>query len=188
MNGVSQVSARASAGMLIALLTLGGCATVPQPGAIERAALEKRAEKLAADLAALGPDVAPAEAAEFARIAIFYPLDLAARYELTTPPLWHNTLVNFGIKPRGLCVQWAQDLLDRLEQVGASTLQLHWGIANQVAVFQLEHYAVVITAPGQPLKTGIVLDAWRDSGKWFWAPVARDEHYAWVPLHDTREQ
>jgi hypothetical protein len=75
--------------------------------------------------------------------------------------------------------------LDRLERVGASTLQLHWGIANQDALFRMEHYAVVITAPGQSLKSGIVLDPWRNSGELFWAPVHGDGQYAWVPLHDT---
>ena len=175
---------RAGGWLLSALLALGGCATPPSPGDSGRTGHATRAAALSAVLAGIGPGVDAAEAAELARVAVFYPLELSARYQLTTPPLWHNTLVNLGIKPRGLCVEWAQDLLDRLHQIGASTLQLHWGIANQDALFRLEHYAVIVTARGQPFRTGIVLDPWRNSGALFWAPLTGDRQYTWLPLHE----
>ena len=51
----------------------------------------------------LGPEVDPAEAARAARIAYVHTSELAQAYQITDPPLIHNTKVNAGIKPRGLC-------------------------------------------------------------------------------------
>ncbi len=73
--------------------------------------------ELTAAIAGLGPDVDPEEAARVARIAVEYPLfTLAPAYGIVDPPLVHNIKVNMGLKPRGLCKDWADDLEARLKQ------------------------------------------------------------------------
>ncbi|HOC52079.1 MAG TPA: hypothetical protein PKI07_13410, partial [Verrucomicrobiota bacterium] len=42
-----------------------------------------------------------------------------------------------------------------------------------------EHSSVVLTAPGQPFEQGIVLDAWRRSGRLYWSGVKEDK-YPWI--------
>jgi hypothetical protein len=146
---------------------------------------EQKIAELSAAISALGDKVDPGEALQAADIAVRYPLQLAEQYELTTPPLWHNTLVNMGIKPRGLCVHWTRDLLTRLRELEMRTLKLHWGVANSEAVFRIEHSTVIITVRGEPMDTGIVLDPWRNSGNLFWASVS-DDTYEWTPLAEVQ--
>ena len=44
-----------------------------------------------------------------------------------------------------------------------------------------EHSSVVLTAPGQPFDEGIVLDAWRHSGRLYWGAVKTDK-YPWIEV------
>ena len=72
---------------------------------------------------ALGPEVDPDEAARAAEIAFSYTRELAIQYQITDPPLIHNTKVNMGLKPRGLCWHWAEDMERRLKAEGFQTLR-----------------------------------------------------------------
>lgn len=169
--------------LLAAALITAGCAGLPTT--ITPADVVERTHAIAeleTAIAALHPSVSPREARAVAEVAIEYPLQLAREYELTTPPLWHNTLVNLGIKPRGLCIDWTRDLLVRLQTLRLRTLQLHWGVANYDAVFRIEHSTAIVSARRQPLERGIVLDPWRHSGQLFWARVTEDPAYRWRPL------
>ena len=103
--------------------------------------------------------------------------ELGRRYQPVGPPQFHNFLVNTGLKKRGLCHHWARDLGSQLAVLKLRTLQLRWGIARRGTL--REHNAVVVTARGQPFERGIVLDAWRHSGRLFAGPVAGDK-YPWV--------
>jgi hypothetical protein len=144
----------------------------------------QRQSDLADRIAALGRDVDPAEADAVARIALSYPLELASSYRLTKPAITHNMLVNIGIKPRGLCVHWTEDLLRRLGELDLATLDLYWGVAYPTKPFRLEHSTPVVTARGEPFERGILLDAWRDSGRLYYSPVGDDQRYAWQQLHN----
>jgi len=88
----------------------------------------------------------------------------------------HNTLVNLGVKPRGLCTHWTMDLLTRLQQEEFQSLDLHWGIANYDSLFLIEHSTVVISARGDLLQQGLVLDPWRYGGHLFWQRRSRIRH------------
>ena len=133
-------------------------------------------DALAGRLTALSRSVAPVEAQRLARAAHSESADLALRYRPVGPPQLHNFLVNAGVKERGLCHHWARDLGERLAQLKLRTLTLRWGIARAGTL--REHNAVVVTARGQPFSEGIVLDAWRHSGRLFSGPVAADK-YPW---------
>lgn len=168
--------------LLTALITLAGCATGRPALEFTTAEHERRVATLARDIAALGSDVDPLEAERAARLAIEYSLTLAERYEISgSSPVYHNLLVNLGIKPRGLCIDWTEDLTRRLKKARFHSLDLHWAIANYRSAFRLEHSTVVISARGDSLYDGLVLDPWRYSGRLFWAPTRADADYSWEP-------
>ena len=129
----------------------------------------------------LGDAVDPDEARRAAHISIEYSRKLARRYGVSGSPIMHNLLVNLGLKPRGLCVDWTTDLLTRLKQERFSSLDLHWAIANYETTFRLEHSTVVISARGESLYRGLILDPWRHAGQLYWAPTLGDPGYAWKP-------
>ena len=129
---------------------------------------------------ALSPRVDRREAAHAARIAFTYPLELRAQYEVEDPPILHNMKVNAGIKPRGLCWQWAEDMQKRLEREQFETLQTHRAIANAFNPLRIDHSTVILSARGARFDEGIILDPWRFGGRLFWAPVLEDPRYDWV--------
>jgi hypothetical protein len=135
------------------------------------------ATALAEQIAALSPRVRRREAGRLAQCAYATAHRLKEQYGMIWPPLLNNVLVNTGIKKRGLCFQWAGDLLVRLDGLKLATLELRWGEA-QVGT-QHESNCIVVTAKGQPFKTGIVLDGWRHCGHLYWGPVSTDEEH-WV--------
>lgn len=102
---------------------------------------------------------------------------LAEQYELVSPPLWHNFLVNQGVKKRGLCWHWTTDLLKQLRKLDQNSFDFHWGIAHAETPWRI-HNTVVATGKGQAFDEGMVLDPWRDSGRLFWARVKADR-YPW---------
>lgn len=134
---------------------------------------------LAARLEALSPLVAPAEAVLAAETACSYSFELAREYRVVRPAIFHNVLVNLGLRRRGLCFQWADDLSAKLESLELRTLQVRRGAARLET--RREHSAVVLTAPEQAFDQGIVLDAWRHSGRLYWGPVQGDK-YPWIAV------
>ena len=124
---------------------------------------------LADEIQALGPEVDPEEAHRAARVAFERTAELARAYRITDPPLVHNAKVNMGLKPRGLCWQWADDMESRLAEEEFRTLELHRAIANWDNDFRIDHSTVIISARGDGMFDGIVLDA--------------DPRYTWHPRH-----
>lgn len=139
-------------------------------------------------LLTLGPDIDRYEAANVAGSTVEYALELAEDYELTAQPVLHNILVNYGWRPRGLCIHFAEDILRMLLAKNLRTMDVYWGVAYPTRAFRLEHSSVVVTAKDQPFETGIVLDGWRDSGKLFFCRVTEDDRYAWELFDDKVTQ
>jgi hypothetical protein len=120
------------------------------------------------------------DAARLAHEAVMYSRLLAARYNVQTSPWVHNFLVNAGLKKRGLCYQWADDLWIHLSAMHLKSIRLlpvganigdYWREHNAIAVLPRHHHI--------PLGRAIVLDAWRHSGNLYFSTVARDEKYKW---------
>lgn len=143
---------------------------------------------LEARILALGPDVDPAEAAQAAFIAFHYPRQLAVEYGITDPPLIHNTKVNAGKRPRGLCWHWAEDMENRLAAEHFQTLDLHRAIANSDVAFRIDHSTVLIGRKGSTMRDAIILDPWRYGGILYWGTVAGDTKYKWLPQEDVLER
>ena len=164
--------------ILLAVLVLSGCAgTAPGRDApVARAQIDA----LAQAIGQLGEGVDPAEAAQAAEIAFGHTRVLARDYQITDPPLIHNMKVNRGLRPRGLCWHWAEDMQARLAQERFQTLTLHRAIANADNPFRIDHSTVIVSRRGDSMVDGIVLDPWRKGGVLHWTPTLRDTRYHWV--------
>ncbi len=175
--------------VLLAIVVLGGCLGA-RPRQAARPSLTgteipdvhhspdfQKIRALQSDLAALNQYADTAEARQAAQTAVIYSRNLAEKYELVRPAVFHNLLVRVGLKKRGLCYHWTEDLLKRLAALDLKTYQLHWGVAYRGSELR-EHNSVVITACQQAFDKGIVLDPWRNSGDLYWCPV-RVDSYPW---------
>lgn len=108
---------------------------------------------------------------------------LTKEFDLASPPLWHNTLVNLGLRKKGLCYQWADALYVYLEPKHYKDFEFHFAGAN-IGEYFFEHNALVVTAKGGKVQDGIVIDPWRNSGKLYFSKVNEDREYHWVHRHD----
>ena len=177
--------------LLLFVVFLGGCASGPQMGrgsfANEKTedhrateAYREKVELLRNDLVALNQQADLLEAGQVAQTAISYSDQLAEEYQLVRPAVLHNLLIRVGLKDRGLCYHWTEDLLKQLQSLNLRTYQLHWGVAHRGNELR-EHNSVVITAKGQAFEKGLVLDPWRNSGDLYWAMIKTDR-YPWKEL------
>ncbi len=165
--------------LTLALVVLAGCGAPPPPPE------SQEVTRLAAAIRSLGPEVDAEEAERAARITYEHTHQLALEYEITDPPIVHNTKVNMGLKPAGLCWHWARDIEDRLKQEEFQTLDLHRAVANSENAFRLEHSTAIVSAKGDAFDQGIVLDPWRKGGQLTWTPVVDDQSYKWEKRNDV---
>jgi len=122
------------------------------------------------------------EAEDLAKSSVYYAQKLSKKYKVVSPPIWQNTLVNIGLKKRGLCYEWANDLWVYLKAKEYKSLELHYIGADIGSYF--EHNALSVSAKGLGMKKSIVLDAWRNSGKLYFIEIDRDEKYIWKERDD----
>ena len=159
---------------LATVAPLAACVSAPEPVSMADV------DALAARLISLSPEVDQEEAASAARLAYARTAELRDAYQITDPPLVHNTKVNMGLRPRGLCWHWADDMESALRAQGYQSFAFHRAIANATTL-RIDHSTVIISARGQGMFDGIVLDPWRKGGVLTWVPTATDPDYDWVP-------
>jgi hypothetical protein len=164
---------------LACMALLVGCATVPPDENWQN----KQSMALRDALITLDDRVDYVEAGRLATEAVDRSLELAQQYRAVRPAWVHNNLVNAGLRERGLCYQWANDLFADLHTLKSTTLTLHLAVARMDT--RREHNALIITAAGRPFSQGLVLDAWRGSGRLWWGP-ANTDRYPWEPLPPER--
>ena len=134
-------------------------------------------ENLKVLLLKLDVNVERVEAQSLAQESILYAQKLAKEYVLVSPPYVQNTLVNMGLKKRGLCYEWADDLFQYLLSRDYKTLTLHKVGAN---IGKLnEHNALSVSYRGKGIAHNILLDAWRNSGNLFFIKIEEDKKYNW---------
>jgi len=158
-------------------LALAACGVAPEKRA---PATPQEISQLAAEIMALGENVDPEEARRAAQITYDHTRELAIQYQITDPPLVHNTKVNLGFKPRGLCWHWAEDIEKRLNTENFETLIMYRAIANADNPWRIDHSTAIIAAKGTVMNDGIVLDPWRQGGELYWGGVLEDTDYDWV--------
>lgn len=175
--------------LLLLSLILGGCTVqydnvkLASNGKVQvtqmTPELHKSIQELETALIAMQPgSIDPREAREIAYDAHVYPMYLANEWDLTWPPLLHNTLRNANQRKAGLCVDWARAMRARMRTKNLQTFDLYWAVAYKGNAWR-EHSTLIVTPKGRPMDYGMVLDPWRDSGKLFWSRVKEDTNYPW---------
>jgi hypothetical protein len=173
--------------LLFGCLFWSGCATT------DHGTGPKSAEaRLTRDLQRLSPTIDPEEAHRLATTAIATSKQLAISYRSVSPAVLHNILVNTGLRERGFCYHWRNDLLRELRKLDLQTVVFHFGTARRGT--EREHNCIVVTAQDQSFENGLVLDPWRYSGNLWWCLVREDKSHPWVLLdpdlipHEFRAQ
>jgi hypothetical protein len=131
-----------------------------------------KAEKLASELGALSPRVNREEAKLLADCAFATVTKLRREYRMFGTPIFNNFLIYHGLRKRGYCYQWSEDLLIALDALRLKSLELHWG-EHDPGTWR-ENNCIVVTAKGQPFNRGIMLECWRHLGHLHFGPVASD--------------
>lgn len=130
------------------------------------------AEALSNQLSVLSPRVDRIEAKLLADCAYATVSQLRRQYRMFGTPIFNNFLIYHGLRKRGYCYQWSEDLLVTLDALKLKSLELHWGEANPGN--WRENNCLVVTARGQPFRSGITLDCWRHLGHLYFRPVVSD--------------
>ena len=165
--------------LLLTASLWSGCGALPRQGDESRL----RALALQKELLNLDTSVVADEAARFAAAAVDRSKALGREYHAVNPAWLHNIMVNGGVRPRGLCYEWTNDLFPILHELHCQSLQIHLAVSRMDT--RHEHNCIVVTARDQPFSQGIVLDAWRRSGRLWFGPVSTDKYF-WQPLPPDR--
>ena len=131
-----------------------------------------KAEKLTDELASLSPRVNRDEAKLLADCAFATVTKLRREYRMFGTPIFNNFLIYHGLRKRGYCYQWSEDLLLALDKLNLKSLELRWGEYDPNT--WRENNCIVVTAKGQPFKQGIMLECWRHLGHLYFGLVASD--------------
>lgn len=144
--------------LVLALISCQSYPPEPPP-----AAVAATAEKLAALHGGNPHSHVREEAARLALVAEREARTLAISYGVTGPAWFHNCLVNLGIKERGLCWQYMEDMFSRMAKENPRHFHLHTAVRDDNSTF-FEHNCVLLTAKGQPFVSGWILDPWVKPG------------------------
>ena len=131
-----------------------------------------KAGKLAGELTSLSPRVNRDEAKLLADCAFATVTKLRREYRMFGTPIFNNFLIYHGLRKRGYCYQWSEDLLIAIDALRLKSLELHWGEYDPNT--WRENNCIVVTAKGQPFNRGIMLECWRHLGHLYFGPVASD--------------
>ena len=139
-----------------------------------------QARQLSLELQQLSPTVQAVEADKLALTAIEESAKLSDDFNPLCFPWMNNGLVNTGLRKRGLCYQWRDDLFPHLHRLNLQTLTLHLTSSRRATM--REHNAIVVTAKGQRFEDGLVIDPWRKGGRLWWGRLSEDKGHPWKPL------
>ncbi len=123
-------------------------------------------------------DVQTQEAKILSKSMILFSSQLKKDYKLVTPPLYHNFLVNIGVKKRGLCWHFAYDMLAHAKKLELKSFDYYIGGAN-INDYWEEHNSLIATCKRCKFSEGVVLDPWRNSGDLYFSYVKNDKNYSW---------
>ncbi len=133
--------------------------------------------KLEHTILSLSSSINKKEAQNLSKILILHSLELANSYGITGTAWMHNSLINLGLKERGFCYHYTQDLIEKINEYDFKTLKFYWAVHKKGEYF--EHNALVVSSKYQNFLGGLILDAWRNSGELFYLKVLKDEAYSW---------
>jgi hypothetical protein len=131
--------------------------------------------KLTTMITSMDSSIDKNEAKDLATFSIPYTKKLANSYGLVLSPNFQNFLVNIGLKKKGYCYNYADDLGYALVKRGYKSFDIYRIIHKRGTMF--EHNAIMIT-PHYTTDKGVVLDGWRDAGKLYFCRK-KDDEYDW---------
>jgi len=135
-------------------------------------------KSLKKQILSLNKNISKDEANILSKEMISYASYLKQKYKLISPPLYHNFLVNIGIKERGLCWHFAYDMLAHAKQLKLNSFDYYIGGAN-INDYWEEHNSLIVTCKDCKFEQGIILDPWRNSGKLYYSKIINDPNYKW---------
>ena len=159
------------------LFFLTGCTVKPLP------VDNTEVKKLSMMLRQMDGKIGKAAADRLSEALFFETASLVKKFDLVSPPWFHNTLVNTGFRKKGLCYDWSDALYVHVVKQGYSEFDFHLGGAY-IGEYWREHNVLVVTAKGKPFDSGEVIDPWRDSGKLYFEKVKQDWQYSWKERKD----
>nr|MBF0222193.1 hypothetical protein [Desulfobulbaceae bacterium] len=118
------------------------------------------------------------EAERLAKTALFTTRTLSQKYRPARFPLFNNFLVHIGLKSRGLCCHWTEELLNSLQDLELKQFSIIWAVSNYGGF--REHSSVAVIPANQPFENGLILDPWRNAGILYWGQISKDT-YDWQP-------
>ena len=163
--------------LLLLSFLLTSCSVKPIP------VKDSEVERLAVLLEGLDESIDLQTAKQLSQDLFLQTARLTKEFELVSPPWLHNTLVNAGVRDKGLCYHWSDALYLAMKEKAYDGFAFHPAGAH-IGEFWREHNVLVITAKGKPFDSGIVVDPWRDSGRLYFARVKEDREYSWVERKD----
>src|SRR5436305_13053504 len=119
---------------------------------------ERSIKDLAKALTGLSADVDPAEAQALSYTAHTTARRLKKEYRVALNPEFTVFLYNVGLRKRGWCGHWAQDIGAELIKLEPKTLVLHWGEAYPDT--SSDNNALVVTASIKRFEDGILDGGW----------------------------
>ena len=139
---------------------------------------ERNMTQLSKLLQGLDKHIPQEEARQLSQDIFYKTQQLTKEFELTSPPQYHNFLVNVGLREKGLCYHWSDALYLYLSQKKYASFEFHLMGAN-IGEYLYEHNVLVVVAKGGRVEDGIIIDPWRDSGEVYFSKVSEDTKYKW---------
>lgn len=149
-----------------------GCVVVPS------SVPQAEVTRLSLLLRSLGSDITHSETKQLSQDIFRKTQKLTKEFELTSPPVFHNFLVNVGLREKGLCYHWSDALYAYLSEKHYPSFEFHLVGAN-IGEYFYEHNALVVVAKGGKVQEGVIIDPWRDSGELYFSLVKSDVEYRW---------
>ncbi len=103
---------------------------------------------------------------------------LTQKFQPFFEPHINNFFINIGIKDKGLCYQWSDELYRYFSHKKYKYFTFHILVANKGDYF-FEHNVLVITSKKGRIMDGIIIDPWRDSKNLYISTVKNDNAYKW---------
>ncbi len=135
-----------------------------------------RVISLEKELLSLSPHVSKKEAKDLSVFALRYTKILANRYHIAISPRFQNFLINIGLKKRGYCYNYANDLAKALLKRDYKSFDFYRIIYRKGTAF--EHNALLVRAKDSN-SSGVVLDGWRNAGRLYFSKIENDKKYKW---------
>jgi hypothetical protein len=151
---------------------LAGCTVTPP------LVSQTKITQLADSLQSLDSNIPRSEAMQLSKDIFHQTQWLTKEFALTSPPVFHNFLVNVGLREKGLCYHWSDALYAHLSKKQYDSFEFHLAGAN-IGKYFYEHNALLVIAKGGKVEEGIIIDPWRNSGALYFSTVKSDVDYRW---------